>query len=324
MARTLDEVARLSSKSGKLSMKTKEKALMRIALFELYFMDNSPRYAIGQEMGDLAKKYCHPTFAKFLNALLRNLPDSLPEFKTLGLKYSYPDELVTELLTLYPFKQVEEMLRLGNLPAETQARIRPGFEMKPVLPAEVAETGASDSVYIMNRTPAELIQLLAGKIPAPRTILDLCASPGGKLLALHDIFPDAKLFANDISAHKMERLFQNIDKYKLDVDVREGLGEDYTEDSKFDLVVLDVPCSNTGVFAKHPEARWRTLDLEPLQKSLLEKAKRLTKPGGNILYMTCSLLKRETPQEEKIFEVQIIPATPGQDGGYGAILQVPA
>lgn len=322
MARLLDEVARLATPSKKLNLKTKEKALLRCALFEFYFMDNSPRYAVGQEMVELAKKYCHSAFSNFLNALLRNLPEKLPEFSSFGITYSYPDELVSELFTLYSKEEVKKILEIGNLPAKTMARKRPGFEMIDLDPSEVAASTSVKELYIMNKTPAKLISTLASNIPPPDTILDLCASPGGKLLALHDIFPEAQLFANDVSGQKLSRLQENCEKYEMAVELREGSGESYPEENLFDLVVLDVPCSNTGVFAKHPEARWRQSELELLQKTLLEKAKKLVKPSGHIFYMTCSVLKREIPEGSKIFEIQILPTEQGQDGGYGAILKI--
>ena len=293
---------------------------MRCALYQIYFMHSAPRYAIGQEMGNLAKKYCHPTFASYLNALIRNLPAALPSFSSWGIQYSYPDLLVADLLKEYPRETVETILRLGNLPAQTWARKRPGFEMCPVPPEKVGEIARSSDYYIMNPTPANLIEELSSRIAPPSSILDLCASPGGKLIALHDRFPAAELWANDVSAFKLKRLADNCAKYGLNVHLREGPAQDYPEEQLFDLVVLDVPCSNTGVLAKHPEARWRNENLQPLQRALLEKAKRLVKPGGAIFYLTCSILKAEIPEGPKRYEKQILPLEEGQDGGYGAII----
>lgn len=318
-ARTLDYIAQLASSKRKLSLKPKEKALLRTALYQLYYM-KTPRFVVGQEMGHLAKKYSHPSFASFLNALIRQLPEELPPFPSLAIRTSYPDALVEELLTDYSLETVEKILELGNLPAITQTRLRPGFEMREIAPHEVAEIARSPNYYLMNRTPAELISFISRAIPPPKKILDLCASPGGKLLALHDLFPSAALFANDVSESKMKRLQENIRKYHLDVELSQGFGQDYPETQTFDLILLDVPCSNTGVLRKHPEARWRSEDLVPLQKALLAKAQKLLTPDGHIFFLTCSILKRETPEGKKLIEKQILPDETGYDGGYVALL----
>ncbi|MCB1113403.1 MAG: methyltransferase domain-containing protein [Chlamydiia bacterium] len=315
---TLDAIAKLALSQGKLPKKAKEKALLRLALYELYFM-SAPRYAVGEEWVKLAKKHTFGGFDKFLNALIRNLPEEKPYFDDLSLDYSYPKELIDELLALYPKDQVIKMLEVGNLPAETQARLRPGFEVKRLEKGEIAEAIENPGLYLMNRTPTKLIKTLSEKIPAPETILDLCAAPGGKLLALHDKFPEAKLFANDVSEKKLDKIRENMGMYGFEATLTEGRGEDFSEEKQFDLVVLDVPCSNTGVLAKHPEARFRESDLEELQAKLFEKAKRLVKPGGHIFYMTCSILPRENPKEKPLFEIQVLPLEVGVDGGYGAI-----
>lgn len=317
-ALTLDAILKTALSKGKLPSKAIEKALLRLAIYELYYMD-APRYAVGQEWVNLAKKHTHAGFAKFLNALIRNLPEERPRFEDLSLEYSYPEELVDKLLSLYPKETVRQILEMGNLPAETQARVRPGFEIKTLEKGTISDAIQDPQLYLMNRTPAKLIETLADKIEPPETILDLCAAPGGKLLALHDRFPKAKLWANDVSNDKLDKLRQNMDLYGFSAELHLGKGEDYPEDHLFDLVILDVPCSNTGVFSKHPEARFRESNLKDLQKKLFEKAKRLVKPNGHIFYMTCSVLPEENPKEKPLFEIKILPTEPGTDGGYGAL-----
>lgn len=318
-ALTLDAIALSALSQKKLPHKAIEKALLRLALYELYYM-NAPSYAVGQEWVKIAKMKTHTAFAGFLNALIRNLPETRPHFDDISTEYSYPEPLVKELLSLFPKETVIQILKNGNLPAETQARIRPGFDVKTLKKEEVAQAIADPNLYLMNRTPAELIKTLAARIAPPETILDLCAAPGGKLIALHDLFPQATLYANDVSSAKLDKIRENLALYDVTAHLTEGKGEDYPETKQFDLVVIDVPCSNTGVLSKHPEARFRTSDLEPLQKALLAKAKRLVKPGGAIFYLTCSILKREHPEGKKALEMEILPLEPGTDGGYGAII----
>jgi len=170
----------------------------------------------------------------------------------------------------------------------------------------------------------------------PNSILDLCASPGGKTLLVHDLFPGAKLFANDISEQKMKKLSQNCQKYHLDASLSCCKGEDFVSEQLFDLIMVDAPCSNTGVLSKRPEARWRFSpetfkDLEETQLKLLGHAVTLLSPQGEIWYLTCSILDFEN---EKLIQqvcqkydlqvrtqLTIYPSEAGLDGGFACALQ---
>lgn len=190
----------------------------------------------------------------------------------------------------------------------------------------------SSDYYIQNGTSIKLIKALAAQTKPPERILDLCASPGGKLLAAHDHFPKAELYANDISEKKLARLRENCEKYGLDASLSISMGEEYSSPEPFDLIILDVPCSNSGVLHKRPEARWRLSEeilntLEKTQRKLLNHATTLLKPTGEIWYITCSILKRENEVLTNQFckenaltkqhEQTILPnANTGFDGGY--------
>jgi len=195
----------------------------------------------------------------------------------------------------------------------------------------------STDYYIQNATPVQLFEFLAKGSFDPKRILDLCAAPGGKLLLAHDCFPNASLFANDVSEEKIKRLTENIAKYGLSAKVSCGPGEAFQSDQPFDLVVLDVPCSNTGVLNKRPEARWRlsptgVRQLTEKAKMLIEKASSLISKNGRIWYMTCSILQEENQeliaQAEKLFNLKktheklILPTAEGLDGGYAAELKL--
>jgi 16S rRNA (cytosine967-C5)-methyltransferase len=208
--------------------------------------------------------------------------------------------------------------------------------MAEILQTESIKTiGASPNYYIQNITPISLVNALAKETSYPKSILDLCASPGGKLLAAHDIFPKAHLFANDVSDEKIERLKANFGKYGVEASFSTTLGQHFVSNSTFDLVILDVPCSNSGVLNKRAEARWR-IDREALesllkvQKELLKAASLLTAHHGSIWYMTCSLLKEENEEivlqfcRESHYKIvkmlSFLPNEEGFDGGFGAHL----
>lgn len=194
----------------------------------------------------------------------------------------------------------------------------------------------SPNYYIQNVTPAELIQTLAQNLQEPKRVIDLCASPGGKLLAVYDQFPNAKFYANDVSLEKLKFLSENCAKYGISATLSRSLGQEFTSEEPFDLVILDVPCTNSGVLNKRPEARWRisqkTLEqLEQLQMQLIKNAVNLISENGEIWYLTCSVLKREnTRLVDKFCELlnlqvrkkeTFFPNLDGWDGGFACALQ---
>ena len=172
------------------------------------------------------------------------------------------------------------------------------------------------------------------------TILDLCAAPGTKTTQLAERTQDkAQIVATDIDASRLEKVHENL--------TRLGVGSvtviPYSEaaqktPARYDAILLDVPCSNTGVLAKRVEARFRlnqspAEELVRTQRALLEKATTLLKPGGRICYSTCSIQRAENSdlidsflkanrQFELVAEELLLPSATGfdHDGAYVAIL----
>lgn len=365
MAIALDYLALQMADKKALSLKQKERALLRLALYQFYFLDRVPLYAIADEMLKIARKYCHRLFVNYLNALLRKLaisPPTLPigdSLQELSVRYSYPIFFVQELIRDYSLDKAKEVMTAGNCPVPTMVRLRPIVsendaqelqklgctDLMTTTPCSIAvikdpglipRLASSSQVYIQNVTPAVLLGNLCHQMTTPpQRILDLCASPGGKLVAVHDAFPQAILYANDISTEKLKRLAENCQKYGISVHLSCSAGEAYTSSDLFDLIILDVPCSNSGVLNKRPEARWRLsasalVDLEKTQLSLIAHAKTLLAPHGMLWYMTCSILKKENEAliqyACKHFNLQvhhqqaILPNALGWDGGYACAL----
>lgn len=353
MGRALDELGTRLSSRGLLQLQNRERALLRTALYQLFYMDRLPAYAICSESVEIAKGF-NPKFARFLNALLRQAirqPPQLPEdgsVASMATRYSYPDFYVRLLVEELGQEEAELCLKLGNQAPQLMARVRdfqePGdFEGSPV-PFRLLEDGVAvneisqdERFYIQNVTPAFLIHQLSQVTAAPDKVLDLCASPGGKSLLIHDLFPEAQLWMNDISERKIRRLKENLDKYQIQAQLTLGPGQGYSRDEAFDLVILDVPCSNSGVLNKRAEARWRLspcslAQLEKLQKELMEKGSQLIGEGGKIWWMTCSILRQEneamvewacqnlglTMVGEPLLK---LPTSDGSDGGFACCLQ---
>ncbi len=178
------------------------------------------------------------------------------------------------------------------------------------------------------------------KVLAPQlswTILDLCAAPGVKTTQLAEVTGDsATITATDIDGERLKKVRENI--YRLGIKSVRIVPYDEFPDSKFDCVLLDVPCSNTGVLAKRIEARYRIspqaiTELAETQSRLLDKSAGLLKQHGKICYSTCSIQRRENndvvkeflqrhPEFEFETEQLILPSAEGfdRDGGYTAIL----
>lgn len=362
MALALDHIAASFSTHQKINVKPKERALLRMAVYQHCYMDRVPLYAIVNESIALAKKYCHSTFSGFLNALLRKMGESEPSLPSgetvddLSILYSYPGYFVDKLMKAYGPEAAREILSAGNSPSKTMVRVRPGVDisaeafkfLNPVTDggvpvailsktASLAAIVAMPEVYIQNATPVALVAELAQRTKLPGNILDLCASPGGKLLAAHDMFPGVPLFANDVSEEKIARLSENLKKYSVQAELSIGPGEAYVSGGRtFDLIILDVPCSNSGVLNKRPEARWRLSSeaveqLAAKQRALIDHAAKLLSPGGAIWYLTCSILEDENEARVKEaaathglaleYVKTILPNREGWDGGFAALLR---
>ncbi len=191
--------------------------------------------------------------------------------------------------------------------------------------ASVQDESAMWSARLLNPQPGE-------------RIWDVCAAPGGKTTHLAELANDqAAIVATDVSPERLARVHKAVDRLHIkSVEVR-AIGKQGHDmpDGPFDAVLLDVPCSNTGVMGKRPEVRWRLKsndfrELVDLQSRLLIAAADRVRPGGRLVYSTCSIDPSENQQQVQNFlaahpewrlgrEMQHIPGSPC-DGGYAALL----
>lgn len=150
---------------------------------------------------------------------------------------------------------------------------------------------------------AQLCAHLFPALPDGARILDACAAPGGKTAHLAERFPTARILALDIDERRTRRIHDNLERLDLAADVRvaDAAGSDWWDHEPFDAILIDAPCSATGVLRRHPDGKWlrKKGDIARLarqQGSLLDALWPRLRPGGTLVYATCSVLREENGQ----------------------------
>jgi len=168
--------------------------------------------------------------------------------------------------------------------------------------SETSERVLSSAAFLEGRVTVQGESALraaeAVEARASERVLDLCAAPGGKTAVL--AATGARVVAADVSAERLERLRATLQRLRLDADVECVVSDGTSRVGRepFDAVLVDAPCSNTAVLAARPEARWRfgpaqRRELAALQERLLDEAAALVRPGGRMVWSTCSLEPEE-------------------------------
>ncbi|MCI5051537.1 MAG: hypothetical protein MRY21_00175 [Simkaniaceae bacterium] len=283
-----------------VKLKVKARLLFLSALYQLEYM-NAPAYAVVNETIEIAKRAC-PYQAALFNATLRRY-----EKANLPVACAYPEDFVEKMRRAYPsdFEQIFEILCTRFSPFSRE------------IGTDIFHKGVIvENCYVQNPTPYQLMHRLSKNSPRPKKILDMCAAPGGKSLILHELYPDAELYCNEPNPKRAERLKENLERFGVRANFLNCDGCEIT--GEFDLVVIDAPCSGTGVMHKKPEARLRldqTSELISLQKRLIAHAKTLS---PLVWYLTCSILPEENHTGANSFTQ--LPTFEGLDGGYCAII----
>lgn len=266
-----------------------------------------------------------------LRALQRRL-EQLPEvpkddpLEYLSIRYSHPRWFVGKMCKRLGFADCEALLQADNAPAPVTARVNTLKLRRPELLALLAEQGIaaqphpwleqalcfpdlrgvlqSDALkqglfYIQDIASQLCVEALA---PRPgETVLDLCAAPGGKSLLAAQLMEDrGTLLSMDLHPHKTDLIAENAARYGASCIRTFPADASVTKDAllaRADAIICDVPCSGMGVIRKKPDVRYKDGDqlkaLPPLQLSILENAGRYLRPGGRLVYSTCTVLKEE-------------------------------
>ena len=311
--------------------------ILHLGLYQIYFLDKIPQSAAVNESVDLAKKYCKKQrFAPGLvNGVLRNgvrTFGTLKEPVTLEDKYSHPKALITLLGNYVGKERLENMLKANNAIPQTVVQVNTlritaaelaeklkeeNVEAQPHgwLPDCLVLSGTGDleklesfrkGLFYVQDAAAKL-SVLCAQIPQGAKVLDCCAAPGGKSFAAAVLGAGA-IVSCDVHQHKVD-LIRN-GAQRLELTNIEAMQQDATEfrpewERQMDVVIADVPCSGYGIIRKKPDIRYKDpatmADLPQLQLQILKNQAGYVKPGGVLLYSTCTLVWEENEGNVKRF-----------------------
>ena len=311
---------------------------LRLGAYQVLFLDRVPDHAAVSEAVDLARKGSkNPRSAGLVNGVLRSLvrqKDSLEPPEDPAVRYSHPQWLADLFTRRLGREEAAALMAANNGEPPTCAQVNTtratveevtdslraeGVEVQPHpwLPncLLLSHTGSLEELaafreglfYIQDA--AAKLAVLAADPREGMDVLDACAAPGGKSFAAAiAMWGEGKVVSCDIHPHKMDLIQAGAKRLGLDCITAEVLdGRECKEEflDGFDLVLADVPCSGLGIIRKKPDIRYK--DPKPLeglprvQKAILDNVCRYVRPGGVLLYATCTLLERENEDVVRAF-----------------------
>jgi 16S rRNA (cytosine967-C5)-methyltransferase len=361
--------------------------LLRLGLYQIFWLDRIPDHAAVHETVELAKQSGFGPQAGFVNAVLRGYLREADETRKLlaGLKisdsaigHSHPKWLVEKWQKRFGEERTRQLLEWNNTPPKTFARVNTlktdaaklverwreenveydfvrrdwlpenlVFELKSHPPLHSLASFRDGWFYIQD--PSTMLAACKLGAQPGETILDLCAAPGGKTTFIAQLMGNqGKIVAQDVSEDRLQLIRENCTR--LGVSCVEAVavipagvqalacppGTLKRELQLFDRILVDAPCSNTGVMRRRVDLRWRIspeeiLRLHQTQLDLLKLAATKLKPGGVLVYSTCSLEPEENSEVVKEFlrehnnfklesERELLPFADHVDGAFVAKL----
>ncbi len=308
------------------------KTILRMGLYQLIFMDKVPEYAVVNESIKLVRKCKKSSSAGFVNAILRGYIRNGVSYPEDALSYactyhSYPEWLGKLFFDTFDDDTIK-LMESGNMTPPFSARVntlkisRDEFIKKTgAKPCAICddgvifESGISVSDDDMFKNGYYYLQdeasMMPAKVLSPKeneTVIDVCAAPGGKTTHMAQLMGNkGKIFAFDIYEHKLKLIDDNAKR--LGIDIISPVLQDASETNEkyidiADKVLVDAPCSGLGILRRKPEIKYaRTpedlVSLSALQQKILETSAKYVKPGGEIVYSTCTINPGEN---EKVVE----------------------
>ncbi|MFV0362781.1 MAG: 16S rRNA (cytosine(967)-C(5))-methyltransferase RsmB [Suipraeoptans sp.] len=344
------------------------RAILQSSIYQIKYMDHVPDSAICNEAVKLTGKRGFKNLKGFVNGVLRNISrnkDSI-ELNTLELKYSLPKWIVDMWSENYSKETICRMgeyflndaplyiwfnkarisaedlidkLKLEGVDASRVDDIPCALQITKIDSFERLES-FNNGYYSIQDISSMLVELRA-KPKEKDIVLDVCAAPGGK--AIHfaeDLNGTGEVIARDISEYKTSLIQSNIDRsglMNIKTEVWDATVPDESRIDSIDIVVADLPCSGLGVIGRKPDMKYKVekkdiYSLSGLQRDILAIVKQYVKPGGKLIYSTCTITREENQENTKWFlkgnpefalkyEEQRIPGVDIGDGFYIAIFE---
>jgi len=311
-------------------------ALLYVGAAQVLYMPEVPDFAAVNETVSAARTCPNPNVAKVTNGVLRNLIRRRAELEgmlaaePLEVRESFPTELVRRWTAAYGAEATARMCELANRPAETFLARPDGSYTVLERGCRVTEVSGYDRGEFIVQDPATRLAVELLGATAGERVLDACAAPGGKTVQL--AWRGAKVTACEVNPRRRRRLEENLKRVGVEATVVGDLGDSAL--GTFDRVLVDAPCSNTGVLRRRPDARWgwsaeKLASLVALQAEILDRAAVLVKPGGVLVYSTCSVESEENERQVEAFlrrnssfrcvgTAHSLPFETGNDGAFAA------
>lgn len=329
--------------------------ILRMGTYQIMFLDKVPPSAACNTSVNLAKKYAKQSTG-YINAILRNITRNKDRItfehinessvsRKLSIKYSFPEYLTEEWILDFGAEFTESLLssllerpdffiRINTLKTSRDAIIQelnsnqievlPGrflpeaLRLKNVSDISESDPFMNGKVFVQDESSMLVTKILD---PQPNErILDVCAAPGGKTTHIAQSMNNkGHIDAWDIHEHKIDLINENAKRLGIDIisaSQRDALELYDKKHDVYDKVLVDAPCSGTGIIRRKPDIKWKRKkedfsSLVEIQKKILYNSSRYVKLGGVLVYSTCSLNKRENEQvmsdflsENQEFETQ--------------------
>lgn len=315
--------------------------ILRIGIYQIAFLDRIPVSAAVNESVKLAKKYGHEASSKFVNAILRKIEKNemeklleyiatkpLLEDELISIVTSHPLWLVDELLKQYDKKFVTEILNANNITPDITLRVNTLktsqdelFKLLSLKNIECKKGNLQDSIKIKKMinfgeqlyvVQDEAAQLACLKLEpkSGENVLDACSAPGGKTTYLAQLMNNVgSIEAWDIHSYRVKMVDEAAKKLGISIvktSVQDASNYVPTCKERYDKILLDVPCSGFGVIRKKPDIKWTKTredieELKRIQRKILETCSEYLKPGGRMVYSTCTILKEENEEQIDYF-----------------------
>ncbi|CAM4166167.1 16S rRNA (cytosine(967)-C(5))-methyltransferase RsmB [Serratia silvae] len=310
--------------------------LLMVGLYQLLYT-RIPPHAVLAETVEGAVALKRPQLKGLINGVLRQFQRQQEELLARAAnnesRYLHPSWLLKRIKLAYPtqWEQIvdannqkppmwlrvnrlhhtrEKYLQLmqqAGITAEPHAECRDAVRLLAPCPVTDLPGFSEGWVTVQDASAQGCVDLLDPQ--DGEQILDLCAAPGGKTTHILEAAPKAHVLAVDIDEQRLSRVKENLQRLRQHAEVRQGDGrtpQEWCGDQQFDRILLDAPCSATGVIRRHPDIKWLRRDsdiaeLAALQSEILEAIWPRLKPGGVMVYATCSILPQENSEQIAAF-----------------------